>query len=72
MHRTVTAFALSVTLSFTAPTLLDSFWASLSALWNGTEEGGGGDPNGRCLPAPLEHADAGGGCDPDGRCNPGS
>jgi hypothetical protein len=36
------------------------------------KEGGGCDPNGRCLPAPTDLSEAGGGCDPNGRCNPGS
>lgn len=73
MPKTLTAFVLALTLSLTAtPSLLDSFWASLSALWNDTEGGCGMDPNGRCLPAPPDHADAGCTMDPDGRCNPGS
>lgn len=73
MHRTLMALALALSLGFTSPsTLLDPLWSGLSSLWNSTKEGGGCDPNGRCLPAPPAYADEGGGCDPDGRCNPGS
>ena len=73
MHRTLTALALALSLGFFSPSsLLDPLWSRLSSLWQSTDAGCGMDPDGRCLPAPLDHADAGGGCDPDGRCNPGS
>jgi hypothetical protein len=83
MHRTLTALALALSLGFSSPSsLFDPLWSRLSSFWHGAEsppqprwqqkEGCGMDPNGRCLPALLDHADEGGGCDPDGRCKPGS
>ena len=73
MHRTVPVFVLALSLSLTAaPDFLGSFWTKLSALWIGTEAGCTADPNGRCLPAPLDNSDEGCTADPNGGCKPGS
>jgi hypothetical protein len=70
MQKTLTAFVFTLSLSLTAnPTLFDSIWTSLSALWDGTEAGGGCDPNGLYQsnhPQPHQWRKEGGGWDPDG------
>ncbi|HWM89823.1 MAG TPA: hypothetical protein VN493_03580 [Thermoanaerobaculia bacterium] len=71
MRRALIALALTASMLTSQPTLVDSVWSFLSAIWSQSspDAGCGADPNGRCAPQPR--IDAGCGADPDG-CPEGS